>query len=54
MRILVLSDSCHSGTVTRAVPPPPPPGMRRKLMPADVAERVYANTRSFTMTCRSR
>ena len=25
VRILVLSDSCHSGTITRDLPPPPPP-----------------------------
>ena len=41
VRVLVLSDSCHSGTVTRARPEPPPPGMRAKLMPADVGLRVY-------------
>jgi len=41
VRILVLSDSCHSGTVTRARPEPPPAGMRAKLMPADVGLRVY-------------
>ena len=47
VRILVLSDSCHSGTVTRARPEPPPPGLRSKLMPADVAERVYREHRAF-------
>ena len=42
VRVLVLSDSCHSGSVTRArVPPPPPPGQRSKMMPAAVGERVY-------------
>jgi hypothetical protein len=42
VRVVVLSDSCHSGTVTRArVPPPPPPGQRQKLMPDAVAMRVY-------------
>jgi hypothetical protein len=42
VRVVVLSDSCHSGTVTRArVPPPPPPGQRPKLMPDAVAMRVY-------------
>jgi metacaspase-1 len=47
VRVLVLSDSCHSGTVTRARPEPPPPGMRAKLMPADVALRVYAAHQKF-------
>ena len=43
VRVLVLSDSCHSGTVTRArTPPPPPPGQRSKLMPTAVGQRVYA------------
>jgi metacaspase-1 len=47
VRILVLSDSCHSGTVTRARPEPPPPGMRATLMPADVGLRVYALHQAF-------
>ena len=47
VRILVLSDSCHSGTVTRARPVPPPPGMRSKLMPADVGLRVYEKHQAF-------
>lgn len=47
VRVLVLSDSCHSGTVTRARPEPPPPGMRAKLMPADVGLRVYEQHRAF-------
>ena len=47
VRILVLSDSCHSGTVTRERPPPPPPGMRPKLMPEGVARRVYEAHRAF-------
>ena len=47
VRILVLSDSCHSGTVTRARPEPLPAGQRSKLMPADVAERVYREHRAF-------
>lgn len=43
VRVLVLSDSCHSGSVTRArTPPAPPPGQRAKLMPDAVAMRVYA------------
>jgi hypothetical protein len=48
VRILVLSDSCHSGTVTRELPPPPPPpGQRPKLMPDAVARRVYDAHKSF-------
>jgi metacaspase-1 len=47
VRVLVLSDSCHSGTVTRARPEPPPAGMRAKLMPADVGLRVYAKHAAF-------
>ena len=48
VRILVLSDSCHSGTVTRErPPPPPPPGQRAKLMPAAVAMRVYGEHKAF-------
>ena len=48
VRILVLSDSCHSGTVTRdRMPPPPPPGQRAKLMPDAVARRVYQAHQAF-------
>jgi len=48
VRILVLSDSCHSGSVTReGPPPPPPPGQRPKLMPDAVARRVYDQHRAF-------
>jgi metacaspase-1 len=47
VRILVLSDSCHSGTVTRARPVPPPAGMRSKLMPLEVGLRVYAEHQAF-------
>ena len=47
VRVLVLSDSCHSGTVTRDVPPPPPPGQRPKLMPPAVARRVYTEHQAF-------
>ena len=48
VRILVLSDSCHSGSITRAFPPPPPPpGQRIKLMPEDVARRVYSEHKDF-------
>ncbi|MBC7706903.1 MAG: caspase family protein [Rhodoferax sp.] len=48
VRILVLSDSCHSGSVTRELPPPPPPpGQRAKLMPDSVARRVYEQHKAF-------
>ncbi len=49
VRILVLSDSCHSGTVTRAQPPslPTSPAERPKLMPQAVAMRVYREHRAF-------
>ena len=50
VRILVLSDSCHSGTVTRAGPPSPgaaPPAGRSKMMPIEVGRRVYAEHQDF-------
>lgn len=48
VRIVVLSDSCHSGSVTRErTPPPPPPGQRSKLMPEAVARRVYNENKAF-------
>ena len=47
VRVLVLSDSCHSGSVTRDRPPPPVPGQRPKLMPAAVAMRVYTEHKAF-------
>jgi len=48
VRILVLSDSCHSGSVTRELPaPPPPPGQRAKRMPDSVARRVYEQHKAF-------
>ena len=52
VRILVLSDSCHSGSVTRATPPPMPAtalstSQRPKLMPAAVAMRVYRDHQVF-------
>jgi hypothetical protein len=48
VRVLVVSDSCHSGSVTREVaPPPPPPGQRARLMPDAVGRRVYAEHRAF-------
>jgi hypothetical protein len=48
VRVLVLSDSCHSGSVTREIaPPPPPPGWRPKLMPEAVGMRTYADNQAF-------
>jgi len=47
VRILVLSDSCHSGTATRARPEPPPPGMRSKMMPPDIAALTYEQNKDF-------
>jgi len=45
VRILVLSDSCHSGTVTRANPGPV--HGRSKMMPPSVAIRTYAKHKKF-------
>jgi hypothetical protein len=49
VRILVLSDSCHSGTVVRAGPPLPGAvgGQRPKLMPEAVAMRTYREHQVF-------
>jgi len=48
VRILVLSDSCHSGTVTRAAPVPTTiPSLRPKLMPPAVAMRTYREHQAF-------
>ncbi len=48
VRVLVLSDSCHSGSVTRdRNPPPPPPGQRSKLLPPAVGLRVYGAHQAF-------
>jgi hypothetical protein len=49
VRILVLSDSCHSGTVARGIPPQPEtvPHQRPKLMPESVAMRTYRDHKDF-------
>lgn len=48
VRVLVLSDSCHSGTVTRAMPNfSTEPGLRPRMMPPDVAQRVYLSHKKF-------
>lgn len=48
VRVLVLSDSCHSGTVTREAPVPgATPEARPKWMPWAVAARAYEQNRAF-------
>ncbi len=49
VRVLVLSDSCHSGTVVRAAPPQPSttPSQRPKLMPEAVGMRTYRENKDF-------
>ena len=48
VRTLVLSDSCHSGTVTREVLPVQPTlDQRPKLMPEAVAMRTYREHKDF-------
>ncbi len=48
VRILVLSDSCHSGTVVRAgSPQAASPDQRPKIMPPSVGMRVYAEHKAF-------
>jgi metacaspase-1 len=48
VRVLVVSDSCHSGTVTRAGPPPVAEmGLRPRLMPRSVARRTYLQHQKF-------
>lgn len=49
VRVLVLSDSCHSGTVTRAPfePDAVRPAGRSKMMPPAVAARTYRDHQAF-------
>ena len=50
VRILVLSDSCHSGTVVRAGPPAIgilAPELRSKMMPPSVGMRTYEAHKAF-------
>jgi hypothetical protein len=54
VRIVVVSDSCHSGTVVRAGPPQPGTAvLRPKLMPPTVARRVYSAHQSFYDTLQT-
>lgn len=44
VRILLFSDSCHSGTVVRDplnTPPPPPPGLLDRVAPKDSFDYTY-------------
>ncbi len=45
VRVFVLSDSCHSGTVTRAMPTRNARGPAVKAMPADIGEKTYKNNK---------
>ncbi len=48
VRVLVLSDSCHSGTVVRAAPPMTANARQRpRHLPPDVARRTYAAHTAF-------
>ncbi|MBK9739903.1 MAG: caspase family protein [Actinobacteria bacterium] len=60
-RIVMLSDSCHSGTVSKGAPPPwaiPRPlataKVRSKRMPLDVEERTYKSHRRTYDAIQSR
>jgi hypothetical protein len=47
VRVLILSDSCHSGTVTRAVPAPQSAAGRSKAMPDPIALQTYRDNQAF-------
>jgi hypothetical protein len=47
VRILVLSDSCHSGTVTRAIPPWEAAGPAIRAMPVLVGRITYRKNRAL-------
>lgn len=47
VRIFVLSDSCHSGTVTRAFPPSVSSGPAIRLMPLDVQEKTNKKNKAL-------
>jgi metacaspase-1 len=47
VRILVLSDSCHSGTITRDVMAPGMGSQRSRMMPPAVARGTYEKNKEF-------
>ena len=47
VRILVLSDSCHSGTITRDVMAPGMGASRSRMMPPAVAQATYEKNKEF-------
>jgi hypothetical protein len=50
VRVLVVTDCCHGGTVTRATPPSDarwPGPLRTRFMPVAVARRTYEQHRAF-------
>lgn len=53
VRVFVLSDSCHSGTVTRAMPTGPVTGPAPRLMPPVVAAQTYAQHRGLYDTIQA-
>jgi hypothetical protein len=46
VRIVVLSDSCHSGTVTRATPPWEASQPKIRVMPANVGKETYRKNKA--------
>lgn len=54
VRIMVVSDSCHSGTVTKVAPGQDPATMIiSKHFPDEEAERVYAEHKSFYLKVKA-
>ncbi len=47
VRIFVLSDSCHSGTVTRAIPPWEAAQPANRAMPATVGDQTYRKNKKL-------
>ncbi len=49
VRILVISDSCHSGTITKSLQrlAEPKPEFARKFMPDDITSTTYLNNKNF-------
>ena len=54
VRIVVLSDSCHSGTVVRNDPPDTEAEAGTRFMPREIAVGVYAKNKSFYDQLQSR